>query len=106
MPVDSPAVFVDAEAAAAAQADTQQAEYFLHALDVQRTHVNQELARHAARLAKHRIIGDTKAIRRSLRSIRHLQTEHNELDRLIAALEYRFPAVAARVGVPIRAPRC
>lgn len=79
----------DAEARAS---DSLQAAYFRAALADQRALIAAEIAKKTRKLACLSTTNDSLAISRLRRQIRVDVTEQRELDRMIAAIDRRFPA--------------
>jgi hypothetical protein len=71
-------------------ADLCQAEYYRKLLDDQQTQIHQELAGHAATLARYQHVGDLAGVRRMRRLMRAKEAELNTIGFLIRGLDMRF----------------
>lgn len=69
-----------------ANADIQQAEYFLSVLIQERTEVSERLAHHRTELAMYEHVGDLAGVRRKKRVIRPLERDLFAIEQMVRAL--------------------
>jgi hypothetical protein len=84
----------DHDIAAARAADVRQADYYRGELSRQRELLIDRMAAHEAALAKYQLRGEMNQVHRIRREIRHREQEQYALQRLLDAIEERFPAAA------------